>query len=411
MKGPKAFSRNKNNRVIDRAGLSTLVLSLALITALVGGVALGITAVSVLDEDGSGGIPLDNSSYSYLNSQIDQLKERISSLEMILENNTIPSGSLDNIGWPVDEIYASVKPSIVMIKVEKVTQGIFGSTTETVQGSGFVYNESGIILTNNHVIEGGDEVLVRFWNGETVEADMVGTDKYSDIGVLSVDPSELEIPLQALELADSGSLEPGDRVVSIGTPFGLTGTATTGIVSQTERVLNTETGYPIPGVIQIDAAINPGNSGGPLLNFGGEVIGITTAIQSQTGSFSGIGFVVPSNLVKKVSESLIENGLYKHPWIGVSGNDVTYEIAQDRGLSRVRGYIIKDIFPDSPAEEAGLREDDIILGIEDKEVMDIEDILSYIELEKSPGDTVSFDVLRDGNRITINLELGVRPST
>lgn len=149
MKGPKAFSRNKNNRVIDRAGLSTLVLSLALITALVGGVALGITAVSVLDEDGSGGVPLDNSSYSYLNSQIDQLKERISSLEMILENNTIPSESLDNIGWPVDEIYASVKPSIVMIKVEKVTQGVFGSTRETVQGSGFVYNESGIILTNN----------------------------------------------------------------------------------------------------------------------------------------------------------------------------------------------------------------------------------------------------------------------
>lgn len=411
MKGLKSIPGNKSNRAIDRTGLSTLVLSLVLITALVGGVALGITAVSILDEDGSGNIPLDNSSYSYLNSQIDQLKERISLLEMILENDTIPSGYLDNIGWPVDEIYASVKPSVVMIKVEKVTQGVFGSSRETVQGSGFVYSESGIILTNNHVIEGGDKVLVRFWNGETVEADIVGTDKYSDIGVLSVDPAEIETSLQALELAESANLEPGDRVVSIGTPFGLTGTATTGIVSQTERVLNTETGYPIPGVIQIDAAINPGNSGGPLLNFEGSVLGITTAIQSQTGSFSGIGFVVPSDLVKKVSESLIENGIYKHPWIGVSGKDVTYEVAQDRGLSRVRGYLITDILSDSPAEEAGLEEGDIILGIDEKEVMGIEDILSYIELKKSPGETVSFDILRDGNRITIDLELGVRPST
>lgn len=166
----------------------------------------------------------------------------------------------------------------------------------------------------------------------------------------------------------------------------------------------------IPGVIQIDAPINPGNSGGPLLNLSGKVIGITSAIKSQTGTFSGIGYAVPSDLVERVTTSLIENKDYDYAWLGISGKKVTHQIAQERGLERTRGFLVEGVREDGPS--AGkVKENDIILEIDGREVMGIGDILSHLALKKSPGEEVSLQILRDGDTRTVTVELGTRPST
>lgn len=221
--------------------------------------------------------------------------------------------------------------------------------------------------------------------------------------------SDLDVNLNSLPIGDSSSLEPGDRVLAVGNPFGLEGTATFGIVSQTGRVLSTGTKYLIPGVIQIDAPINPGNSGGPLLNMSGDVVGITTAIESQTGTFSGIGYVVPANLFGRVVEGIIGEGEYSHPWLGVSGSNVTYEISQERDMERARGFLVETVEVGGPSD-GKLKENDIILEIENREVMGIGDILYYIELKKSPGDKASLRILRNGEIINVSIKLGVRPS-
>ncbi|KXA91777.1 hypothetical protein AKJ63_00970 [candidate division MSBL1 archaeon SCGC-AAA259D18] len=317
---------------------------------------------------------------------------------------------MESFDWPVDEIYREVRNSIVVIKSKMVTMGFFGPSTQTVQGSGFVYSDEGYILTNHHVIEEADNISVRFWNGSTVEAFLVDSDPYSDVALLKVDSSKIPDNLHPLELGDSSEIDPGDRIIAIGNPFGLAGSTTTGIVSQTGRVLSTQAGYSIPGIIQIDAAINPGNSGGPLLNFEGEVIGINTAIESETGNFSGIGYAVPSSIISKIVSRWLENKEYHHPWVGIIYEEVTQETAREGGLEEVRGILVKGIVANGPAEKAGLRIDDIILKVDGVKIIDGEDFLSYIELNKSPGDELSFKVLRNGETIMIPLELGERPS-
>ncbi len=239
---------------------------------------------------------------------------------------------------------------------------------------------------------------------------VIGSDPYSDVAVIDIDENNLDVDLFPLSLGDSSSLETGEQVTAVGSPYGLEGTATFGIISQTGRMLSTETQYLIPGVIQIDAPINPGNSGGSLLNMEGEVIGITTAIQSSTGSFSGIGYSVPSDLVRRVAESLIEEGEYDHPRLGISGRNVTYEMAEEKGLERVRGFLVETVKPGT-SSEGKVQAGDIIISIDNEEVMGIEDILSYIGLEKSPGEEVTLQILRNGEKINVNVELGVRSTT
>ncbi|KXA91375.1 hypothetical protein AKJ63_01540 [candidate division MSBL1 archaeon SCGC-AAA259D18] len=296
------------------------------------------------------------------------------------------------------------------MKVLKTARGFFGRKTQRGLGSGFVYDSSGHIVTNQHVVEGAEKILVKFHNGETVRAEMVGSDPYSDLAVLRVDSAGLDTELVPLELGSSSSLETGDRVLAVGNPFGLKETTTFGIVSQTGRVLSSGTRYLIPGVIQIDAPINPGNSGGPLLNFSGEVVGITSAIKSRTGTFSGIGYAVPSDLLKRVVPSLIEKGEYEYPSLGISGKKVTYQITRKRGLERTRGFLVEGVEKEGPSI-GKVKKDDIILGIGGKEVTGAGDILSYLALEKSPGENVSLEILRGGNRKTVTVELGTRPST
>ncbi|KXB07455.1 hypothetical protein AKJ51_01285 [candidate division MSBL1 archaeon SCGC-AAA382A20] len=353
-----------------------------------------------LDSSGDGSTTVSKSEFR-------QLQRRVNLLENNSAGSSLSSASMDNL-WPVDEIYRFAKRSVVEIRVLKTTEGFF-ERTQSGLGSGFVYDGSGHIVTNQHVVEGAEKIFVKFHNGETVEAEMIGSDPYSDLAVLKIDPTGLDTDLVPLELGSSSNLETGDRVVAVGNPFGLEGTTTFGIVSQTGRVLSSETRYLIPGVIQIDAPINPGNSGGPLLNLTGEVIGITSAIKSQTGTFSGIGYAVPSDLLNRVVESLIEEGEHSYAWLGISGQKVTYEIAQRRSLERTRGFLVKNVSQDGPSADK-VKEKDIILEIDGREVMGVGDILSYIGLEKAPGEDVSLKILRNGEETTVTIELGIRPA-
>ena len=289
-------------------------------------------------------------------------------------------------------------------------------------GSGFVYSEEGYIITNQHVVKDAKKVTVTFLDGEAYIGDVIGTDPDLDIAVVKVSPSNTY--LQPITIGDSSELKVGEKIVAIGNPFGLSGSMTSGIVSQIGRLLPQESGYSIPDVIQTDAAINPGNSGGPLINMKGEVIGINTAIQSATGEFSGIGFAVPSNTVKKVVPLLVENGEFKHPWMGISGTDVDPELADFRGLKSSKGFLVISVIEGSPAEHAGLigvtetkeidgRElaidGDIVLSIDGKTVRKISDILIHLQREKSIGDEMVLSVNRNGEILELTMVLEERP--
>ncbi|RLG97471.1 trypsin, partial [Candidatus Bathyarchaeota archaeon] len=263
--------------------------------------------------------------------QLTSLKSEVTGLKKLIENLKSEKKPNQTISLTAAWIYNLTKNSVVLIKVTSITP--FGRSVA--EGTGFVYDKEGHIITNNHVVESGGKITVRFIDGTTVNARLVGRDPYSDLAVIKVDVSEEK--LCPLPLGNSSKLVVGEPVYAVGNPFGLSCSITEGIVSQLGRQLKTKGGYLIVDVIQTDAAINPGNSGGPLLNRFGEVVGVNTAIYSYTGTFSGVGFAIPSNLVRKVVPSLIEKGYYEHPWIGVAGLDVTPEIAKLMGLKEPKG--------------------------------------------------------------------------
>jgi S1-C subfamily serine protease len=302
-------------------------------------------------------------------------------------------------------------------------------------GSGFLLDDQGHIVTNNHVIENAEVIEVSFTSGLTVEAEIVGTDADSDIAVLKVE----QIPegVQPLPLGDSKQVLVGQRAIAIGNPFSLNTTLTVGVVSARGRTLQNRaigTGFfSIADVIQTDAAINPGNSGGPLFNSRGEVIGVNTAIRSEGGAFEGVGFAVPSNTVDKVARALIEKGVYEHPYLGISffGQPLTTRIARELNLPVNQGAIVSGVSPDGPAENAGIRavEDDdtgkyvtidgvrfpdpakhdIILRINDRTVTSSEDVIDYLATDTEVGQTVTLTVLRDGQEQQVEVTLGARP--
>jgi len=308
-----------------------------------------------------------------------------------------------------------------VVKIQVVRNNIPGDTGSV--GSGFVYDNLGHIITNAHVVDGASKATVTFLDGSQYDAEIIGTDKFTDIAVIKV--SEKPRLLHPLQIGDSSQLHVGEQVAAIGNPFGLSGSMTSGIVSQMGRLLpSQDSGFSIPDVIQTDAAINPGNSGGPLLNLRGEVVGINTAIQSRSGEFSGVGFAVPSNTAIKIVPSLIEDGEYHHPWIGISGRDIDPDLARVLELKDAKGFLIITVVDGSPADKAGLKgmtatqvidgkeypaDGDIIISVDDKEVRKISDILIHLQREKSVGDTMVLGVLRDGEFMHISLELVERP--
>jgi len=317
------------------------------------------------------------------------------------------------------EIFEKSESGVVRVNVQR------NETEEQTNGlgSGFVFDKKGHIITNAHVVDEAKKVVVTFLDGRSYNAEIIGTDEFTDLAVIKVNADSTL--LQPLPLGDSSNLKVGESIAAIGNPFGLSGSMTSGIVSQLGRLLPSGSGYSIPDVIQTDAAINPGNSGGPLLNMRGEVVGINTAIQSTTGEFTGVGFAIPSQTVVKIIPTLIEKGEYKHPWMGISGRDIDPDLAKVLGLKDAVGFLIITVVENSPASKAGLIGSektiqvegtnyqiggDIILSVDEIDVRKIADILIHLQRAKSVGDEMVLEILRDNRTTDITIILQERPN-
>ncbi|MGD8398375.1 MAG: trypsin-like peptidase domain-containing protein [Anaerolineae bacterium] len=348
---------------------------------------------------------------------------------------------LDALEGTLGAIYEQVSPSVVNIRVTAAGDSVavpqipgFEMPDELPQqeglGSGFVWDEAGHIVTNNHVVEDATRITVVFADDTTVPAEVVGTDPDSDLAVIKVDvPAER---LQPVALADSTQVSVGELAVAIGNPFGLDGTMTVGFISALGRSLPVAAraltaSYTIPDIIQTDAPINPGNSGGVLVDDQGRVIGVPTAIESPVRANAGIGFAVPSAIVQKVVPVLIEDGAYEHPWIGISGTTLTSVLAEamDLGADQ-RGVLVAEVIDGSPADEAGLQGSDrmaeidgqqvrvggdVIVGIDGELVRAFEDLVVYLARSTRVDQTVTLSLLRDGETQTVELTLAARPNT
>jgi 2-alkenal reductase len=330
------------------------------------------------------------------------------------------------------ELYRRVNPAVVSIETAGQHPPVEGAPSDQdvpfAQGSGFLYDDQGRIVTNNHVVEDASTFQVRFSNGSAVEARLVGRDPGSDLAVLKVD--ELPPGVAPLVLADSSKLAVGQTAIAIGNPFGEHNTLTVGVISGLGRSLrgprSAQGGgrFTITNIIQTDAAINPGNSGGPLLNIRGEVIGVNTAIRSDSGVFEGVGYAVPSNALARVVPALIRDGRYQHPWLGVGMRDVDPLLARHFNLAAKQGVLITAVQSGSPAERAGLRagtssgdyggapilyDGDIITAIDGQAVLSGDDLVSYLELQASVGQAITITLLRDGRQQQVQATLGSRP--
>ena len=301
----------------------------------------------------------------------------------------------------VADIYEQASGGVVFVSAIGAQTPVGGQGTAS--GTGFVIDDDGSIVTNDHVVEGAERVTVRFGaegeQGEAVPARVVGTDPSTDLAVLKVDPSDVEGGLQPLPLGSSAELRPGEPAIAIGSPFGLEGTVTSGIISALDREIRAPNGFTISGVIQTDAAINPGNSGGPLLDGEGRVIGVNSQIATNgSNANSGVGFAVPVDTVKEVVPQLQRDGQIERAWLGVSTSE---DPPRD-------GALVQALTPGGPAAEAGLRPGDLIVGVGDEAVRSPSD-LGQLVLQRKPGDTVEVVVQRGGDRETIRVTLGERP--
>jgi 2-alkenal reductase len=303
----------------------------------------------------------------------------------------------------------------VLISVEVVSNQGQGEAT----GSGFVLDQQGHIVTNNHVVEGARSIAVSFFDGRIVRAEVVGTDPDSDLAVIQVSDVPAE-DLRPLPLADSNSIFVGQEVLAIGAPFGQAWTLTTGIVSAIDRSIQGLSGFSIGQAIQTDAAINPGNSGGPLLNLQGEVIGVNSQIISRSRSSSGVGFAIPANLVDRVAQDLIKHGSVEYSYLGIGGGEITLGIIEELGLpNTTRGVVVSRVEPRGPAGLAGLRDPrvagqrlqsvDIITAIDGTPLEGMPSLIAYLANYTEPGQTVTLAVLRDGQTIQLSVTLSTRP--
>jgi serine protease Do len=401
----------------------------------------------------------------------------------IVNKSNVSSNNINATDLTLPKLFSKVENSVVQVTTTTISENVLGPLRSGL-GSGFIYDKNGHIITNSHVVapaaaESGSaynntDIIVTFQDGTVYNAKLVGSDPFSDVAVLRIENISAA-KLEPLPFGNSSQLTIGEQVVAIGNPFGLSGTMTEGIISGLGRIIPSSIESPripgdegqqpsppfpqnpppfddpfrddipnipplippqqgeslafsIPDIIQTDAAVNPGNSGGPLLNMKGEVIGMNAAIFSTTGAYAGVGFAVPSNTIKKVVPSLIETGSYQHPWLGLSGVDITPDIANalGLGLQDAKGFLVINVNEGSPADNAGIRGGDrvtningreieiggdIILKIDNQSVRKIDDVLTYLERETRIGDTVQLTVLRDGNLQTIDVTLAARPGS
>jgi 2-alkenal reductase len=320
------------------------------------------------------------------------------------------------------EIYKKVNPAVVNVTIYATTEG--EELVPLGEGSGFVYDSDGNIVTNAHVVHGADQIEVTFYDGLTRIAELIGEDLHSDLAVVKVDLPE---GVQPLSLGNMDELAVGQTVVAIGNPFGLAGTLTRGIISAMGRTIPALTIFSIPQAIQTDAAINPGNSGGPLLNLNGEVIGVNAQIETDGTSNSniGVGFAIPVSIIERVVPSLATEGEYIWPWMGVRGGDVTPYQVMAMNLPVEQGAYLAEIMSDGPASKAGLQGTDdtqtvdgrsvdvggdIITAIDGMPVKTFDDVLIYVALNTRPGQEVVLTILRDGEYQDVTVTLEPRPS-
>jgi putative serine protease PepD len=305
---------------------------------------------------------------------------------------TAPSQGISSTA-SIADLYKRVSPSVVEIQTQVGLGGPAGTQGGT--GTGWVYDEAGHIITNEHVIEGATSVTVKFADGTEEQATVVGSDRSTDVAVLKLDdPSKAAAPL---ELGSAKALEVGDPVVAIGSPFGLQGTLTSGIVSALDRTITAPDGFTIDGAIQTDAALNPGNSGGPLLDDNGHVVGVNSQIASETGANNGVGYAIPIETVRSVADQLIKSGSVKHAFLGV-------RVSDGNGGAR-----IEEVTSGGPAAKAGLRVGDLVTKANGETIRSAAE-LSGAVASHQPGDKLELEVTRDGKQQTITAELGTRPS-
>jgi 2-alkenal reductase len=322
-------------------------------------------------------------------------------------------------GGSLTSLYDVTNPGVVNIRVYVERGGMTGQGA----GSGFILDDEGHIVTNNHVVAEAEEVTAIFYDGFEAQAEIVGTDEDSDLAVIKVD--ELPEGTRPLTIGNSDSVQPGDWVIAIGNPFRLGGSMSLGIVSAVGRAIPSGvTPFRIPQAIQTDAAINPGNSGGPLLNLEGQVIGVNAQIASGSGGANaGVGFAIPANAVRRVAPALIEEGVYQWPWLGVSGGSVNLLLQEANDLQVQQGAYIVEVTEGGPAAEAGIqgaagaRElmgmdvpvgGDVVLEADGEAITDFSDLLARVAF-KRPGDAVELTILRDGERQQVTVALAVRP--
>lgn len=334
-----------------------------------------------------------------MNSQIASLESQVSDLKGF-QNATYQNVTIIQNGTSLTSLYDRIRGSIVLIEGD-----VSGGTQ---QGSGFVYNfsNSTVVLTNYHVVRGSTDLSVTFSDGRGYSAKVLGTDPYSDLAVLSVNAPASE--LRSLSIVSSSTLAVGDSVIAIGNPYGLVGSMTTGVVSALGRTIteNTTSGFSIANIIQTSTPINPGNSGSPLLNAVGGVVGITTAVVTNS---QGLGFAVPSDTILKEIDALITTGSYSgHSYLGVSGEDMSYSLAQQSVSSVTYGWKVESVVGGGPSD-GKLKVGDIIIALNSQGIVNGDDLASYLEEHALPGNTIVVTAVRGNSQINVSVVLGSRP--
>ncbi len=341
-------------------------------------------------------------------------------LGLLLSDQARPDGSTPAPLYDeelISSLFESASPAIVELQVTTQTSSPFlEGLAPSGSGSGFLIDNEGHIVTNDHVVADAERIDVRLFDGRVVGASKLGTSPADDIALIKVDPQYIA-DIEPLILGDSDEVEAGQLAIAIGSPFLLTNTITVGIVSGTGRANTSALQRPIPNMIQTDAALNPGNSGGPLLNSNGEVIGVTTAVQLASPVQSRIGFAIPSNIVRALLPDLESGQQVRRPWLGISGRAVTSRISEFADLPVDKGVYVTSVFPDSPAENAGMVEDprsipngsgDVITAVDGRPVESVADIVSYFNTLR-PGDEITITVRRSGKKLEINVPLAAWP--
>jgi serine protease Do len=423
--------------------------SLAIISVMLLSACSGIAAFS---QNGSAGVAQAASSTSTVvttpNTTVAQAPVSSASSSNAAQTTSIASSDLLTAYQnTLESIYATINPQVVNISVllpatsSSFQTFPFGSNNNQTQqytsalGSGFFWDSNGDIVTNNHVVDGATDIQVTLSDGTTYPATIVGQDPYSDLAVIKAAVPADQI--HPVTLADSTQVKVGDIAIAIGEPYGYEGSMSVGNISglgrdlptsqssQSSQTTTTAT-YSIPDVIQTDASINPGNSGGVLVNINGQVMGVTSAIESNSGSSSGVGFAIPAEIVAKVVPELISSGSYQHPYLGISGTDMSPAIAQAMNLpDQTRGALVVTVTAGGPADNAGLQPSnttvtingvqgtvggDIITAIDGQSINSMSDLIAYLAIHTEVGQQVSLTILRNGQTQTVNLTLGSRPT-